>query len=182
MHINAHPYRVFTAHSTTPSLGWMNGPCLGLGSMVHSMNPSFLVVGVSLAFALRPYQLSYRQIKYFSFPGELLMRMLQMLVLPLIVSSLVTGKSLSHCASPGHTQSPILRKGPGLLQSWEPVPDSLIKAMPRSCLCPAVTWSMHPNYFLVFFSPKWHTILPELSFFWREKKDWRSRNGSCYMG
>ncbi|XP_028716179.1 excitatory amino acid transporter 4 isoform X3 [Peromyscus leucopus] len=52
---------------------------------------SAVIIGVSLAFALRPYQLSYRQIKYFSFPGELLMRMLQMLVLPLIVSSLVTG-------------------------------------------------------------------------------------------
>ncbi|NP_001371600.1 excitatory amino acid transporter 4 isoform 3 [Homo sapiens] len=51
---------------------------------------SAVVIGVSLAFALRPYQLTYRQIKYFSFPGELLMRMLQMLVLPLIVSSLVT--------------------------------------------------------------------------------------------
>uniref|UniRef100_A0A5F9DTK0 Amino acid transporter n=1 Tax=Oryctolagus cuniculus TaxID=9986 RepID=A0A5F9DTK0_RABIT len=52
---------------------------------------SAVVIGVGLAFALRPYQLTYRQIKYFSFPGELLMRMLQMLVLPLIISSLVTG-------------------------------------------------------------------------------------------
>ncbi|KAM8875947.1 excitatory amino acid transporter 4 isoform 1-T1 [Spinachia spinachia] len=52
-----------------------------------------VAVGVVLGFALRPHNLSLRGIKYFAFPGELLMRMLQMLVLPLIVSSLVTGIS-----------------------------------------------------------------------------------------
>ncbi|KAL8177934.1 UNVERIFIED_CONTAM: Excitatory amino acid transporter 1 [Gekko kuhli] len=52
---------------------------------------SSVLLGITLAMALRPYRMTYRQVKYFSFPGELLMRMLQMLVLPLIVSSLITG-------------------------------------------------------------------------------------------
>lgn len=59
----------------------------------------FFSSGTILGFALRPYKMSYREVKYFSFPGELLMRMLQMLVLPLIISSLVTGTTGSSVKS-----------------------------------------------------------------------------------
>lgn len=100
-------------------------PCVGLRSIVHSMNPSFLALGVSLAFALRPYQLSYRQIKYFSFPGELLMRMLQMLVLPLIVSSLVTGESIFRIHSESKRE-----KSQGYPNYGSPFPTHQLKLCP----------------------------------------------------
>ncbi|KAE8290632.1 Excitatory amino acid transporter 1 [Larimichthys crocea] len=54
---------------------------------------SAVAFGIGLGFALRHINLSARDIKYLTFPGELLMRILQMLVLPLIISSLITGMS-----------------------------------------------------------------------------------------
>ncbi|KAJ8277387.1 hypothetical protein GJAV_G00074610 [Gymnothorax javanicus] len=58
-----------------------------------SFTVAAVALGVFLGFAVRSRQMSLREMKYFAFPGELLMRMLRMLVLPLIVSSLVTGIS-----------------------------------------------------------------------------------------
>ncbi|KAJ3599937.1 hypothetical protein NHX12_033889 [Muraenolepis orangiensis] len=49
--------------------------------------------GCVLGFVLRGSQLSTQAKIYFSFPGELLMRMLKMLILPLITSSLMSGLS-----------------------------------------------------------------------------------------
>ncbi|XP_053294152.1 solute carrier family 1 member 7a [Pleuronectes platessa] len=50
-----------------------------------------VVIGCLLGFFLRGKQLSEQEVKYFQFPGELLMRMLKMLILPLVVSSLMSG-------------------------------------------------------------------------------------------
>uniref|UniRef100_A0A8B9ZSG8 Amino acid transporter n=1 Tax=Anas zonorhyncha TaxID=75864 RepID=A0A8B9ZSG8_9AVES len=45
-----------------------------------------VTVGCLLGFFLRTRRLSQQEISYFQFPGELLMRMLKMLILPLVVS------------------------------------------------------------------------------------------------
>ncbi|XP_053549433.1 excitatory amino acid transporter 5 isoform X2 [Bombina bombina] len=50
-----------------------------------------VIVGCLLGFFLRTRRLSEQEISYFQFPGELLMRMLKMLILPLVVSSLMSG-------------------------------------------------------------------------------------------
>ncbi|XP_039622555.1 excitatory amino acid transporter 5-like [Polypterus senegalus] len=52
-----------------------------------------VVAGCLLGFMMRNMQLSEQAKVYFSFPGELLMRMLKMLILPLITSSLMSGLS-----------------------------------------------------------------------------------------
>ncbi|XP_035379047.1 excitatory amino acid transporter 5 [Electrophorus electricus] len=52
-----------------------------------------VVTGCVLGYMLRGTELSAQAKMYFSFPGELLMRMLKMLILPLITSSLMSGLS-----------------------------------------------------------------------------------------
>uniref|UniRef100_A0A8C4FG50 Amino acid transporter n=1 Tax=Dicentrarchus labrax TaxID=13489 RepID=A0A8C4FG50_DICLA len=52
-----------------------------------------VLTGCTLGFMLRGTHLSTQAKIYFSFPGELLMRMLKMLILPLITSSLMSGLS-----------------------------------------------------------------------------------------
>jgi solute carrier family 1 (high affinity glutamate transporter) protein 2 len=60
-----------------------------------------VVIGCSLGFVLRSAQLSPDTIMLIAFPGDLLMRMLKMLVLPLVVSSLVTGVAVLDPKSSG---------------------------------------------------------------------------------
>ena len=48
-------------------------------------------MGFVVGFALRVSHLSEDTITFISFPGDILMRMLKMLILPLIVSSLISG-------------------------------------------------------------------------------------------
>ncbi|XP_049453755.1 excitatory amino acid transporter 1-like [Epinephelus fuscoguttatus] len=48
-----------------------------------------VALGIGLGFALRQINMSARDVKYLTYPGELLIRILQMLVLPLIISSVI---------------------------------------------------------------------------------------------
>ncbi|XP_054842926.1 excitatory amino acid transporter 3 [Eublepharis macularius] len=51
-----------------------------------------VVLGIGLGVAVREYgKLSSLDKYYFSFPGEVLMRMLKLIILPLIISSMITG-------------------------------------------------------------------------------------------
>ncbi|XP_078097878.1 neutral amino acid transporter B(0)-like [Mustelus asterias] len=50
-----------------------------------------VISGVVIGLSVRELQLSRLQVLYFSFPGELLLRLLKMIIIPLVVCSLVSG-------------------------------------------------------------------------------------------
>ena len=60
-----------------------------------------VTLGVVLGFSLRTAKLSEDTIMLISFPGDILMRMLKMLILPLITSSLITGVAVLDPKSSG---------------------------------------------------------------------------------
>ncbi|XP_064197023.1 excitatory amino acid transporter 5-like isoform X2 [Anguilla rostrata] len=70
---------------------WIREYCRDNGLLTLSILA--VLTGCGLGFLLRNLNLSTQARIYFSFPGELLMRMLKMLILPLITSSLMSGLS-----------------------------------------------------------------------------------------
>ncbi|XP_055979303.1 neutral amino acid transporter A [Sorex fumeus] len=62
---------------------------------------SGVVAGAGLGAALRGLHLSRTQITYLAFPGEMLLRMLRMIILPLVVCSLVSGAASLDASSLG---------------------------------------------------------------------------------
>lgn len=51
-----------------------------------------VILGIALGFMARLFSYTTDIVVVVSFPGELLMRMLKMLILPLIISSMISGK------------------------------------------------------------------------------------------
>ena len=49
-------------------------------------------LGVMVGLLLRKYQLDTVTVSYIAYPGELFMRLLKLMILPLIIASLITGK------------------------------------------------------------------------------------------
>ncbi|KAH9523429.1 Excitatory amino acid transporter 1, partial [Bulinus truncatus] len=81
------------------------GKCLGLlrSNLLVLLLIASLIVGVGFGAGLRSVDPPFnkRQQMYLKFPGEILMNMLQMLILPLIVSSLIAGLTSLDTGSSG---------------------------------------------------------------------------------
>uniref|UniRef100_A0A8C4FFF5 Amino acid transporter n=1 Tax=Dicentrarchus labrax TaxID=13489 RepID=A0A8C4FFF5_DICLA len=130
-----------------------------------------VVTGCVLGFVLRSLNLSTQAKIYFSFPGELLMRMLKMLILPLITSSLMSGLSAMDTRASGrlgvltityYLSGPVMTSADALLDLIRNmIPSNLIEAtfqQYRTDLVPIVQSSdakeSQANY--VYVMPDYH--------------------------
>ncbi|KAF7710339.1 neutral amino acid transporter A [Silurus meridionalis] len=62
-------------------------------NLVVILTVSGVLVGVGLGVIVRKMNLTRAQMTYFAFPGEMLLRMLKMIILPLVVCSLISGSA-----------------------------------------------------------------------------------------
>ena len=60
-------------------------------NMLLTLTIAGVILGVVFGLLLRPTKPNEEAILFISFPGDVLMRMLKMLILPLIISSLIAG-------------------------------------------------------------------------------------------
>ncbi len=76
----------------------VSGCCDGCSSWVRTnllmvFTVFGIAAGIALGFGLHPYHLSKDAILIIGFPGDVFMRLLKLMILPLIVTSLITGQS-----------------------------------------------------------------------------------------
>ena len=57
-----------------------------------------VIMGVVVGILMRQVKLSKLELDYFGFPGELFLRALKMIIVPLITFSLITGRSCNNLA------------------------------------------------------------------------------------
>ncbi|XP_041092338.1 neutral amino acid transporter B(0)-like isoform X1 [Polyodon spathula] len=62
-----------------------------LANLLVILTVSGVIIGVAIGLGVRNVELSKTHILYFGFPGELLIRLLKMIIIPLVVCSLVSG-------------------------------------------------------------------------------------------
>lgn len=64
---------------------------IALANLLVILTVAGVIIGVLIGLGVRSAGLSKVQIIYFGFPGELLIRLLKMIIIPLVVCSLVSG-------------------------------------------------------------------------------------------
>lgn len=74
-------------------------------NILLTLTISGVFIGAIIGFSIRPYKPSEEVIMFISFPGDVMLRMLKMIILPLIASSLIAGLSQLDAAACGRIGS-----------------------------------------------------------------------------